>query len=147
MLPEVTHDRVKLLLEAEELKYEVTDDERLVVHFESLIAFMRVTENLLLITGLWRADIVAQEDVEQAYLLVNKINTERTLPKAYVEDPTEEGSGSIVFEFNLPIDDGLSDEQLQAAFRNAMGSFFGAEAELAEALPHLVTCTVEDQGE
>ena len=146
MLPAVTADRVRAVLDAEGFKYQFDEDNsKFVVHFTELVAVVVISDRLFSIQTLWRGDFVTDEDIEKSHLVCNSINSRFSFPKVYPVPPKQDVSGSIAMEFQMPVEDGVTDDQLEAFFNCGMRACFMAEEEIAESFPHLVTWSEEEE--
>ena len=144
-LPSVTYDRMRAVLEEEELNYDVQDSGELVCGFEQLIVWMNIDERTLRTTGAWRGSSTSDEDGAAIRAFCHQVNSNQNFPKTYPQgDGTEDTPYIFIMEHSVPCTQGLSDEQLRDYFRTTMGMFFSTIEDVEKELPHLVTWSEEE---
>lgn len=144
-LPTVTYDRMKAVLEEEELNYGVQDSGELAFGFDALMVWINVDDRTLRTTGAWRGSSTNDEDGATIRAFCHQVNSSQNFPKAYPQgDGTEDTPYIFVMEHSVPLTQGLTDEQLRAYFSATMGMFFGTIEDLEKELPHLVTWSEEE---
>lgn len=146
-LPQVSYDRIKAVLDDEELNYQMDENDGEVgVAFEDLIVWINCGENVLRFYAFWRAQIEDQSVMDSLAQLAHSCNSEMPIPKVVVlGEGTTESSGKLSMEYSVPISSGLTDEQLASHFVTAMRSFYHVSEKAEKEFPQLVTWEKEKE--
>lgn len=144
-LPAVTYERLKQAIETAELNYDVDpEDGEIRVGFENCIFFLNLNDFTWRTSMLWRGGATDKETYDALVAWVHASNSQRSFPKVYiVGQGTEEDPGRIAAETNCVIKAGLTDEQLNGNFNNAMGSLFSMLGDLEAEFDQLVNWSEE----
>ncbi|WP_165867018.1 YbjN domain-containing protein [Schaalia canis] len=144
-LPTVTYDRMRALLDEEELNYGVQESGELTFGFTPLMVWINIDDRTLRTTGVWRGSSTTEEDGATIRAFCHKVNSSQNFPKSYPQgDGSEDAPYIFVMEHSVPLTQGLNDEQLKDYFNATMGMFFGTIEDLEKELPHLVTWSEEE---
>lgn len=144
-LPTVTYDRMRVVLEEEELNYSVQDSGELAFAFPSLMVWIAIDDRTLRATGVWRGSSTDDEDGAGIRDFCHRVNSNQNFPKTYPQgDGAEDTPYIFVMEHSVPLTQGLSEGQLREYFNSSMGMFFGTIKDLEKELPHLVTWSEEE---
>lgn len=154
-LPQVTYDRIKAVIEADELKYVVDEnDGEIGIGFDNLLVWIKLDEHVLRLYAIWRGDLVGAEAIEKAKHFCNRINRDLILPKTVVfsgeSTNTETSEGAVptakfMFEASLPIEKGLTDEQISAQYGIGMRSIMNTVEKVEEEYASLITWSEEEK--
>lgn len=145
-LPQVSYDRIKAVLDAENLNYEMDEnDGEIGVSFEDLIVWINCGEKVVRFYAFWRAQIENQQTFEALAQLAHGCNSEMAIPKVVVVgEGTPEAPAKLSMEYSVPTTSGLSDKQLSSHFITAMRSFYQVTGKAEEEFPQLVTWEKEE---
>ena len=115
-------------------------EDELVFPTSSAAVFINLhNPSILQIRGQWRASVDNDEDFAALVQHVHHCNVHRSGPKAYLlplGDGIRYGLGA---ESNMVVNHGATDAQLRGFYEVGLTMIFGFFADVARAMPHLVT--------
>lgn len=145
-LPQVSYERIKAMLDSEELKYKTDEnDGELGVAFENLIVWIGCDEQVLRFYAFWRAQAEDEANFNGFMELAYSCNSELLVPKVIVMgEGTAEAPAKLSMEYYIPISSGLTDKQLNTHFVTAMRAFTSVAEKAEEEFPQLITWKQEE---
>lgn len=136
-IPTVTYERVKAIIDKQELKYIVDEnDNEIGIGFEDILVWVNINERVMRMYGVLRGQCTTPAIANELTHYANHLNKTHLLPKVITRGQGNETEPTkLIFESNLPIECGLNDTQLNNFFDMTMGSFFNTIEKVQEAYP------------